>query len=267
MSQRPPLLMDDHSALAALDVHFAMALGCSAADLRRPGWTIVTARDDGDPMALLFGKRRLLSVIVPRPQPPSAPPAGVVRVAPELRRPVAALLAELPWPPAITTYEGLRALDRLIAHGAPEHDTPLREAHTRVRYVTSQSFRPYRGAWQEWIEPLDETSELDAGALGLLANFGGGVYVVRRQGTVVSYAGIRTLSPHVAELQVCTGAEELRGHGLARAVVSRATRAVLAGERLPLYRHRATNLPSERVAHALGFRLYADAIDYIAPAR
>ncbi|HEU5438221.1 MAG TPA: GNAT family N-acetyltransferase [Ktedonobacterales bacterium] len=266
MSQRPPLLMDDHSALAALDVHFAMALGCSAADLRRPGWTVVTARDDGDPMALLFGKRRLLSVIVPRPQPASAPLAGVARVAPELRESVAALLAELPLP-AITTHEGLRALDRLIASGAPAHDTALREAHTHVRYVTQQSFRPYRGAWQEWIEPLDEASELDTGALGLLANFGGGVYVVRRQGHVVSYAGIRTLSPHVAEVQVRTSAEELRGHGLARAVVSRATRAMLAGGRLPLYRHRTTHPPSERVAHALGYRLYADAIDYIAPAR
>lgn len=258
--------MDDHSALAALDVHFAMALGCSAADLRRPGWTVVTARDDGDPMALLFGKRRLLSMVVPCPQPASAPLAGVARVAPELRGAVSALLATLP-PSAIATPGGLHALDRLIAHSVPEHDTPAHEVHTCVRYVTPQCFRPYVGAWQEWIELLDEASELDASVLGLLANFGGGVYVVRDRGAIVSYAGIRMLSPHLAELQVRTGAEELRGHGLARAVVSRATRAVLAEGRLPLYRHPATALPSERVARVLGYRLYADAIDYFAPAR
>jgi hypothetical protein len=54
---------------------------------------------------------------------------------------------------------------------------------------------------------------------------------------------------------------------LAGAGVSRATKAVLAAGRLPIYRHHATNEPSMHVAERLGYRLYAESINYVAAAR
>ncbi|MFI5271658.1 MAG: GNAT family N-acetyltransferase [Ktedonobacterales bacterium] len=266
MSQNKPVLTDEQRALQTLDVHYAMALGCSAADLRRPAWTLVTARDDRDPMALLFGRRTLLSLIVPRRSTPGADQGGVALVAPELRAPLAGLLRDLPACDAIT-LDGRRALDRIVTHGVPEHGTPMREAHLRVRYARPGVFLPYVGSWLEFIEPLDEATELEAGALSLLAHYSSGVWVVRSGDSIVSFAGIRAASPHVAEIHVRTDSEAHRGHGLANAVVSRATRAVLASGRVPLFRHRASQLASERLADTLGYRLYADIIEYSAPAR
>jgi RimJ/RimL family protein N-acetyltransferase len=184
-------------------------------------------------------------------------------VSPELRAPVSALLQRLA-PGELFTAEGLRALDSLVRAGAPRTLTPADEAHTIVRYATTASFRPYRGELTEWIEALDEASEMDRSALGLLARYSGGVYVIRQRGAIASFAGIHPQSPHISEVGVRTDASALRGHGLARAVVSRATRAILAADRLPLYRHHASNLPSRRVAEVLGYRIYAESAAYFA---
>ncbi|HEX8036891.1 MAG TPA: GNAT family N-acetyltransferase, partial [Ktedonobacterales bacterium] len=155
----------------------------------------------------------------------------------------------------------------LMTYAAPDHVTSPDEVHVHIRYTTPASFQRYIGAWQEWIEPLDETREVEPLALSLLARYSGGVYVVRQGGAIVSFAGIRQHSPHVSEIGVRTDAEALRGHGLAGAGVSRATKAVLAAGRLPLYRHHATNEPSMHVAERLGYRLYAESINYVAAAR
>lgn len=266
MAQHDRVVMDDEHALHTLDVHFAMALGCSEADLRRPEWTIVAARDEGDPMALLFGRRTLLSLLVPCSTEGVSARGGVARVAPELREQVAELLRVLP-PQVICEPDGLLLLDQLARHAVPECVPTFYEAHSVVRYVTPAGFRPYVGPWLDWIEPLDETSELEAGALNLLAQHGGGVWVVRSEGSVISFAGIRALSPHVSDVNVRTEAEPHRGHGLARAVTSRATRAVLAGERLPIFRHPAGQAAAAGVAESLGYRYYAHAVEYVAPAR
>src|SRR5262249_44990554 len=116
------------------------------------------------------------------------------------------------------------------------------------------------------MEPRDESAETEPLALGLLARHSGGVYVVRQGGTIISFAGIRQQSPSVSEIGVRTDAEVWRRHRLARAVVSRATRAVFAAERLPLYRYYAANAASDGVCLALGYRLYADSLAYYAPA-
>ena len=266
MGPHDRVMMDDERALHTLDVHFAMALGCSAADLRRPGWTIVTVRDEGDPMALLFGRRTLLSLLVPCSVDGSPERGGVARVAPELRERVAELLRGLP-PSAACQGDALLLLDGLARRVVPECAPALHEAHTHVRYTTASGFAPYVGPWLDWIEPLDESAELEAGALNLLAQHGAGVWVVRSQGMVISFAGIRALSPHVSDVTVRTDAAAHRGHGLARAVTSRATRAVLAAGRLPLYRHAASHTAAAHVAESLGYRRYGDAIEYVAPAR
>lgn len=266
--------MDDARALRTLDIHFSMLLGCPPADLRRPGWSIVTPRADFDPMALLFGQRTLLSLIAPTLHPAGTSPegtpslnadrAGVAVVAAELRQPVTALLRTLP-PQELFTPAGLGALDALLAPALPERSAASIPAHGAVCYTTAHRFVPYVGQWQEWIEPLEEAREIDPMALGLLARYSGGVYVIRQGGAIVSFAGFRALSPHVAELGVRTNAVALRGHGLGRALAARATRAILASDRLPLLRYSVGDAPSHQIAQALGYRAYADSAIYMAP--
>ncbi len=269
MAQHEPTITDDHRALQTLDVYFSMQLGCSASDLRRPGWTVVTTRVESDPAALLFEQRPLLSVIVPTPGPTEDPLAtdrpGVVAVSPELRPPIAALLHEYS-PMRLFTLPGLGALEAVIAANAPHRLTSGADAHLRIAYATRSSFSPYIGAWQEWIEQLDESTETEPFALSLLARYSGGVSAVRDRDAIVSFAGIRPRSPHVAEIGVRTDALHLRGKGLGRAVVSRATKAIFATDRVPLYRYRADNAASERVSSVLGYHLYADSLAYFARA-
>lgn len=264
MPQNEPVTTDDVRALSTLDIHYGMLLGCTGTDLRRTGWTIVTARLDFDPMALLFGQRSLVYLVMPAPRERGQGRSGVAVIAPELRARVAPLLRELA-PDALLTPDGLRALDEILRAGEPAPLTAAMEARSRIRYATASSFQPYVGQLVEWIEPLDEASESEPLALGLLARYSS-VYVIRQHGSVASFAGIRPQSPHVAELGIRTEAASLRGHGLARAVASRATRAILASGRLPLYRHVADNAASERVAEALGYRLYGDSVTYFTQA-
>lgn len=286
------VVLDDARALQTLDTHFAMAHGFSATDLRRPGWSIIPARAECDPMALLFGQRPLLTMLAPvhpplpgplestQPRLPYHPTpaahsvagastaarAGVAVVSPEIREPVAHLLRAIS-PDELFTPQGLRALDQTMASAAPDHVTSPDETHMHIRYATPANFHPYIGLWQEWIEPLDEMREIEPLALSLLARYSGGVYVVRQADAIASFAGIRQHSPHVSEIGVRTDAEALREHGLATAVVSRATKAIFAADRLPLYRYHAANEPSTHIAERLGYRLYAESISYVAAAQ
>jgi len=270
MFHNDPAVMDDKRAQAVLDIHFSMTLGCTIADLRRPGWTIVSTRDEADPSALLFGQRTLVSLLSPGSQAVDTGSAtanhtsgGVALVASELRSPVVALLRGYS-PTVFFASDGLQVLRQLITSLVPE-STPARdEAHMRIHYVTHTSYTPYTGQWQEWIEPLDESSENEPLALRLLARYSGGVYVVRNAGAIAGYAGIRTHSPHVAEITVRTAAEELRGRSLGRAVVSRATKAIFAAGRVPIYRYSNTNTAAARIASTLGYRFYADAATFTA---
>lgn len=265
MTQNEPLLTADTQAAHILDVHYGMQLGCSPADLRRGGWTVVAARQECDPTALLFEQRPILSLVVPLRTAEAEARGGVATAAPELRGPLCELLRAYT-PETLFTAAGLHALDELLERLAPHRLTRAEEAHARLACLSRASFRPYIGQWQEWIEPLDEAAETAPVALGLLARYGGGVYAIRQSSTIISYAGIRYLSPSVAEIGARTEPEAVRRRGLGRAVISRATKAVLAAERVPLYRHAAGNAAAERVALALGYRRYGDAITYYARA-
>ncbi len=207
MPQNEPVTTDDVRALSTLDIHYGMLLGCTGTDLRRSGWTIVTARLDFDPMALPFGQRSLVYLVMPEPRDRDQGRSGVAVIAPELRAHVAPLLRELA-PDALLTPDGLRALDEILRAGKPAPLTAAAEAHSRIRYATASSFRPYVGQLVEWIEPLDEASESEPLALGLLARYNS-VYVIRQNGSIASFAGIRPQSPHVAELGIRTEAASL----------------------------------------------------------
>jgi hypothetical protein len=262
MTQQEPTISDDVRAVRTLDVFYGMELGCSSLDLHRSGWTLLPINTDCDPMALLFGQRPLLRLVAPIGGEGEEAMGGVVAVVPELRPAVAALLRGQA-PSAVFTPEGLHTLDELLRSSTSGGAvTPLREAHLRIAYATTSGFRPYVGQWQEWIEPLDEAEETDLTALGLLARYSGGVYVIRQHGTIAAFCGIRPQSPHVSEASVRTQIEALRRHGMGRAVLSRSTRAILASGRLPQYRCSAASAPAWHIADSLGYRPYADSLAY-----
>lgn len=264
MAEPDHLVGNIQQALAILDTHFGMSLGCPPADLRRPGWHVLVARNDVDPTALLFGRRQLLQLVSPLPEPTGASRGGVALVAPELRVPVSELLRELR-PEIVFTPDGLHALDTVVRRHAAPKLYPLDSAHTRQWYTLTGAFRPYLGPWLDWIEPLDETQEMDPAALRLLARFGAGVFVIRdNDAAIQSFAGLRSQSPHVWE--ITAAAESSPNEGLARAVIARATKAVLATSRLPLYGHAAHDSTIAQVVSDLGFHCYGDTLTWLATA-
>lgn len=265
MSEPERVVSDEKHAQHLLDAHFRMNLGCTATDMRRPGWTILTSRSEADAGALLFGRRTLLQLLVPVNEDDPrglAPRSGVALVAGELRDVVVPLLREYT-PDALFDRPAVAVLDAVLRRYGPRELTPLMTAWQQIRYTYAGAFRPYLGQWLDWIEPLDEAHEMASEALSLLARFGQGVYVIRDQGGIAAYGGMRAQSPHTWEVTGGVPSEALRGHKLGRAVISRATRAVLASGRVPF-----TAIPSAagaagRVADVLGYRMYAEALIYV----
>ena len=85
-----------------------------------------------------------------------------------------------------------------------------------------------------------------------LRPFGGEVLVVRDGGKYVAGLGIKRHDEVGMEVAVATD-EAWRGRGLARALVARATAAILRGGGVPIYLHGRGNAASARVAEAAGF--------------
>ena len=263
MTPNDPVATENLRALTHLDVYFAMALGCSVGDLRRGGWICPAPRGDVDPMALLFGRRALVYIVSPLPERAGDPRSGVAMVAPEMRPTICDMLGDFT-PETLFSPDGRQVIDAAVRASVGVGETRVAgdDGHLVVRYVTRSRFTPYVGHLQEWTEALDESAEMDPLALSLLARHSGGVHVIRERGAIASFAGIRTDSPHVSDLTVSTVNERLRGQGLARAVASAATRAVLKGDRVPLYRHTHDDATAERVARSLGYGHYGDAMMY-----
>lgn len=85
-----------------------------------------------------------------------------------------------------------------------------------------------------------------------LRPFGGKVLVVREDGKYVAGLGVKRHDDIGLEVAVATE-EAWRGRGLARALVSRASAAILRGGGVPIYLHGRGNTASARVAEASGF--------------
>ncbi len=260
MSEQDFTTTEDQQALATLDIHYGMELGCTPGDLRRPGWTVVQARPEGDPMRLLFG-RRLLAQLVSPDRPPASDCGGVALVAPELRSRVAEFLRGHPasW---LFTPRGLAAFDELVRDTISPRLTALDGTNMCLSYARPATFRPYVGQWLEWIEPLDESREMDPTALWLLARFSGGVYAVRERGAILGYAGLRSQSPHVWTINTHVQLAGAERDVLASALLSRATKAVLSQRRLPLFAYASHDEAGGRVAERLGYRRYGRAITF-----
>ena len=111
------------------------------------------------------------------------------------------------------------------------------------RYAVSA---PPVDAIGEWV-PAD-----DPDVPAWLRPFGGHVLVVREDGQYVAGLGIKRHDDLGHEVAVATE-DAWRGRGLAKALVARASAAILRGGAVPIYLHGPGNTPSARVAEATGF--------------
>jgi hypothetical protein len=264
MSDAGSLSTSDTQALRLLDDYYASLLGCSPRDLRRPGWTTLSARAEGDPMALLFGMRSLVTIVAPVATPGElrVGASAVAALAPEMREPVGALLRATP-PQHFFAPETLATLDALIWSQASEPLAPSSEPDLTLWYITRPRLQPRLTQWQEWIERLDETIESDPFAIALLARHGGGVFVVRQRGAIIAYSGLRAHSPQVWEVLEPTLTSRApatlaaRPDDLLAALVSRATRFALDDQRQPVCATGPDAALLERALTTLGYLPYA----------
>jgi hypothetical protein len=106
------------------------------------------------------------------------------------------------------------------------------------------------------VFPVTPLREDDANAAWFHFHFDGPVFAARdHQGVIAAWAAIKCKSDDVWEMAVVTEAR-YRGRGLARSVVSHATRAALDANKVALYLHEVRNDASAHVAHALGYHIY-----------
>ncbi|WP_432972707.1 GNAT family N-acetyltransferase [Dactylosporangium sp. CA-233914] len=162
---------------------------------------------------------------------------GVLCVPPASRDAVAELVA------ATTPGE----LEAVLAERLPALvDRPGQHFFTGVfRWSEAPAALPDAGKW----EPSDSPGLPD-----WLRPFPGEVLVAREPGSGDYLAGVG-LKPHDATgIEISVGTEErARGQGLARRLVARAARRIVADRAVPIYLHDPANTASAHVAVASGF--------------
>ncbi|WP_432825230.1 GNAT family N-acetyltransferase [Dactylosporangium sp. CA-092794] len=162
---------------------------------------------------------------------------GVLSVPPACRDAVAALVAGLD--PAQAEAALAERLPALV--GRPEQHFFA----GIFRWSEAPAGLPDAGAW----EPSD-----GPGLPDWLRPFPGEVLVAREPGTGEYLAGVG-LKPHdPTGIEISVGTEErARGQGLARRLVARAARRIVAAGAVPTYLHEPANTASAHVAVAAGF--------------
>jgi hypothetical protein len=258
----------DVEALSLIDAYYASVLACKVSDLRDPGWTRLTAPPEDDLASLLFGMRQVVYLLAPlRDCLGAVGPAGVASVAEELRKPVGSLLDEAA-PDAFFQSNRLLRLHRVVRDHFTQPLGPGCEPRLSIQYAARATFRPYLGHWVEWIERLDESTESEPFALALLARHGGGVFVVRREGAIIAYVGLRAYSSHVWELaepRLTTHAPASLAacpEELFTALVARATRAALDMGQIPVCMTGPKMAQARRALESTGYLPYARASIY-----
>lgn len=258
----------DIEALSFIDAYYASVLACKASDLRAPGWTRLTAAPEDDPASLLFGMRQVAYLLAPlRDCLGAVGPAGIASVAEELREPIWRLLDEAE-PDEFFQSSRLLKLHSVVRGRVTQPLGPGCEPRLCIRYAARASFRPYLGQWVEWIEPLDESTESEPFALALLARHGGGVFVVRHEGAIISYVGLRAYSSRVWEL----AEPRLTKHApaslaacpeeLFTALIARATRAALDMGQIPVCMTGPRMAQARHALESVGYLPYARASIY-----
>jgi GNAT superfamily N-acetyltransferase len=161
--------------------------------------------------------------------------------------------------PELTGYLGRTAFvgDLLPPHGQgllPFVRRCLPQATPKYHDILTCGEETFRPAPE--VYPVSQISGREAQTSWYHLHFDGPVFVARNEhGHVVSWAAIKLKSDDVWEMAVVTEAT-YRGRGLARSVVSAATRAALDAGKVPLYLHDIQNHASARVCRGLGYQLY-----------
>jgi RimJ/RimL family protein N-acetyltransferase len=243
--------MTEAEARQRLDTYYADTLGHAPQALSQPGINLAPLIEQ-HAFSSLF-KNSIL--VIHAPSIAGNERSCVALAHPRLLEPLRRFLAGLSVEQLFETLT-LERLTRLVCFEFPHASISPGGPLVIARFVTPAMFRPFRGPEHASIERLDEHNLFN---LALLSRYSGGIYALRdEQGQILSRAGIRYESEDVWEIGVRTEVEALRGHGLAKTVVTAATEAILVAGRVPLYVHNATNVASEKVALALGYQHYAD---------
>ena len=220
----------DAEALARIDRYYAGALGCATDDLRTNGWKEPSARSHITRQAAgPFGMRRVVYLLAPAVSSGEIGTfPGVALVADELKSRMKPLLDDF-GPRDFYRRAPLMRLDQMVRESV-RRLAPGCEPRLDVFYATGGEPRPALSAWADWIEPV-EPDEDDPHARALLALHPGGVFVVRIEGAIVAYIGLRPCSSEVWEitqprLTSCPQTSLIaRPDDLFAALIARATRA------------------------------------------
>ncbi len=233
-----------------LDRYYAEMLGQEAERFYQPGICLTTLLIQ-PPSSSLFRKSIL---ILHMPATTGSERSCLLVAHPRLIEPLRPWLSSLKVP-ALLEEATLAWLTHLVHREFPTAVVPSGGLSVIARFVTQETFHPFRGPELARVKRLNEHHLAN---LALFGRYSGGIYALHdEQGQILSRAGIRYESRDVWEIGVRTEVEALRGRGLAKTVVTAATEAILAAGRVPLYVHSATNLASEKVALALGYQQYA----------
>jgi len=225
---------------ARLDQYWAEELGCAPDALHDGGVTVCAPRHREGPRWM--GWLVPLECIVLADAPSGT---GVVSVTPYLEQTLSSFLYAAREDDCLPP-EG-KALVRFARDYLP---TAYPKIHS-ILLCHPETFLPYPDVLP--VEPLrNDDSQVD----WFRYHFDGPVFVARgERGDIASWAAIKCKSAHVWEMAVATETN-YRNRGLARSVVSHATRAALAAGKVPLYLHDISNTASARVCRSLGYQLY-----------
>jgi hypothetical protein len=224
-----------------LDCFWANELGCAPDALRDGGLTVCLPAHRAGP--------RWMGWMVPVDcvRVDGAPPCtGVLSLTPKLEDAYGRFARQRPPAEACLPPDG-EATIRFIRESLP---TAVPKLH-HILLCDAQTF-----ASAPEVFPVRELEPTDPHAEWYRLHFDGPVFVARNEwGSIVSWAALKCKSDDVWEMAVVTDAP-YRGKGLAKSVVSRATRAALDAGKLPVYLHDVSNAASARVCRALGYQFY-----------
>jgi hypothetical protein len=250
--------MTEAEAKEQLAAHYAEMLGVPLHTFNQPGISL-TRFDNPYTTSSLFRNGAL--IIHALAGPAGARSCAVVahaRLLESLRPVLAGLAVE-----QLFEAQMLERLTRLVRAEFPTASISPGGLLVIARFVSQETFCPFNGPERGRVQRLNEQTLAN---LALLSRYGGGIYALcDAQSQILSRAGVHVESRYVSEIGVRTEVEALRGRGLAKTVVTAATEAILASERVPLYVHSATNVASQKVALALGYQHYADELLWFLP--
>ena len=172
----------------------------------------------------------------------------------------------------------LQELERLVLKGVKRPLAPGCERRLDMFYATRSDTPPRLNVWLDWIERLEERGEKDPFALALLTRHQGGVFVVRIEGSIVAYCGLRAYSSDVWEVTHPRLTASPKASLIARpddlftALIARATRAATdrrpgatpdsAEPPIPICTITPRDRHIRRALDAAGYKPYASASVY-----